>query len=89
MSVDRRRAEPGDRDRTRPQIKTARSTSRAGDYMHCSIGVGPNAMLAKMAADMKKPNGLTRARRRGPAGGAARAETARTSRASARGWSGG
>ncbi len=31
----------------------------AGDRMHCSIGVGPNVMLAKVAADMKKPNGLT------------------------------
>lgn len=31
---------------------------RAGDYMHCSIGIGPNVMLAKMAADMRKPNGL-------------------------------
>jgi DNA polymerase-4 len=32
---------------------------RAGDHMHCSIGIAPNTMLAKMAADMKKPNGLT------------------------------
>jgi DNA polymerase-4 len=31
---------------------------RAGDYMSCSIGIGPNTMLAKMAADMKKPDGL-------------------------------
>lgn len=31
----------------------------AGDRMHCSIGVGPNVMLAKVAADMQKPNGLT------------------------------
>jgi DNA polymerase-4 len=33
--------------------------SRAGDYMRCSIGAGPNELLAKMAADMKKPDGLT------------------------------
>ncbi len=39
------------------RIKTA-IHERAGDQMHCSIGVGPNTMLAKMAADMKKPNGL-------------------------------
>lgn len=31
----------------------------AGDYMRCSIGVGPNVMLAKVAGDMQKPNGLT------------------------------
>ncbi|MCE9566519.1 MAG: DNA polymerase [Planctomycetes bacterium] len=40
------------------QIKKA-IYERAGDHMHCSIGIGPNTMLAKMAADMKKPNGLT------------------------------
>lgn len=31
----------------------------AGEYMHCSIGVGPNTLLAKVAADMQKPNGFT------------------------------
>jgi DNA polymerase-4 len=31
----------------------------AGDYMRCSIGVGPNVMLAKVAGDMQKPDGLT------------------------------
>ncbi len=31
----------------------------AGDRMHCSIGVGPSALLAKVAADMRKPDGLT------------------------------
>ena len=40
------------------QVKTA-IYEQAGDYMRCSIGVGPNTMLAKMAADMKKPDGLT------------------------------
>jgi DNA polymerase-4 len=33
--------------------------TRAGSEMRCSIGIGPNVMLAKMAADMRKPNGLT------------------------------
>jgi DNA polymerase IV len=32
---------------------------RAGDQMHCSIGAGPNQILAKMGADFQKPNGLT------------------------------
>src|SRR5438552_16699201 len=28
--------------------------SRAGDYMACSVGVGPNELLAKVAGDMQK-----------------------------------
>jgi len=31
----------------------------AGEWMRCSIGIGPNVMLAKVAGDMKKPDGLT------------------------------
>jgi len=30
-----------------------------GDWMRCSIGVGPNVMLAKVAGDCQKPDGLT------------------------------
>ncbi len=29
-----------------------------GDYLTCSVGVGPNRFLAKMAAESQKPNGL-------------------------------
>ncbi len=32
--------------------------AKAGDHMNCSVGAGPNEMLAKVAADMKKPDGL-------------------------------
>jgi DNA polymerase-4 len=32
---------------------------RAGECLTCSIGIAPNTLLAKVAADMKKPNGLT------------------------------
>jgi DNA polymerase-4 len=31
----------------------------AGDHMRGSIGVAPNTMLAKVAADLRKPDGLT------------------------------
>ncbi|QJW87923.1 DNA polymerase IV [Spirosoma taeanense] len=30
-----------------------------GDYMRCSIGIAPNAFLAKLASDIRKPDGLT------------------------------
>jgi DNA polymerase-4 len=30
-----------------------------GEYLRCSIGLGPNVLLAKVAADMQKPDGLT------------------------------
>lgn len=39
------------------QIK--REIAAVGDSLRCSIGVGPNVMLAKVAGDMKKPDGLT------------------------------
>lgn len=32
---------------------------RIGDTLRCSVGVGPNVMLAKVAADMQKPDGFT------------------------------
>jgi DNA polymerase-4 len=30
-----------------------------GDSLRCSIGIGPNGLLAKVAGDMQKPDGLT------------------------------
>ena len=32
---------------------------RAGDWMRCSVGIATNRLLAKVAADMHKPDGLT------------------------------
>ena len=36
---------------------------RAGQWMRCSVGLGPNRLLAKVGADMHKPDGLTVLRR--------------------------
>lgn len=33
--------------------------SEVGDYMKCSIGIAPNAFLAKLASGIQKPDGLT------------------------------
>ena len=32
---------------------------RVFDHLTCSVGIGPNVMLAKLASDMQKPDGLT------------------------------
>ncbi len=32
---------------------------QVGDSLRCSVGVGPNAWLAKIASDMQKPDGMT------------------------------
>ena len=39
-------------------LKTA-IKDRVGDSLTCSVGVGPNTFLAKMAGERKKPDGLT------------------------------
>jgi DNA polymerase-4 len=33
--------------------------ANVGDFMRCSIGLAPNCYLAKVAADLQKPDGLT------------------------------
>jgi DNA polymerase-4 len=33
--------------------------TKSGDYLKCSIGIGPNYFLSKVAGESKKPDGLT------------------------------
>jgi DNA polymerase-4 len=40
------------------QVKDA-IRKHAGEHMRCSVGIAPNRLLAKVAADMQKPDGLT------------------------------
>lgn len=40
------------------EIKAA-ILEEVGDYLRCSIGIAPNAFLAKLASDIEKPDGLT------------------------------
>lgn len=36
-----------------------RITREVGDWLTCSIGIAPTRLLAKLASDLRKPNGLT------------------------------
>lgn len=40
------------------QIKQAIRT-QVGESIRCSVGIGPNRMLSKLASDLQKPDGLT------------------------------
>lgn len=65
MSIDEMvcRLGDGERDpeparRLAGQVK-ASIAGTVGEYLRSSIGLGPNILLAKVAADMQKPDGLT------------------------------
>src|ERR1700690_1424954 len=39
------------------EIKT-KIRKKAGEWISCSVGIGPNKLVAKIASDMQKPDGL-------------------------------
>ena len=58
----------GDHLRLETAIEVGKRVKRAvrekvGEWMRCSVGLAPNRLLAKVAADMQKPDGLTVLRR--------------------------
>ncbi|MFC5411330.1 helix-hairpin-helix domain-containing protein [Larkinella bovis] len=55
--VDLTRCQPGDGKEVARQIKSDIRT-KVGDWLRCSIGIAPNALLAKLGADLYTPDGL-------------------------------
>lgn len=54
----RHSADPwGDAERTALEIK-AKMKKHVGDWISCSVGIGPSKLIAKIASDLKKPDGL-------------------------------
>lgn len=49
--------EPGAALDVARRIKKA-ITTHAGDYLRCSIGIGPSQLIAKLGTDLQKPDGL-------------------------------
>jgi DNA polymerase IV len=64
MSIDEMECELPKRFQTREHATRLAAVVKqeilttVGDQLHTSIGVAPNTMLAKLASDMQKPNGL-------------------------------
>ncbi|MFX1486939.1 MAG: DNA polymerase IV [Promethearchaeota archaeon] len=49
----------GDFERARRLARKVKKAIKDQEKLTCSIGVGPNKLIAKIAADVKKPDGLT------------------------------
>lgn len=57
ITLDRRERNLRDATRLARDIKSA-IKSRVGECLRCSAGVGPNMFLAKLATDLRKPDGF-------------------------------
>jgi len=49
----------GDFPRAEAHVKALKSEVREREALTCSVGIGPNKLVAKIASDFRKPEGLT------------------------------
>jgi DNA polymerase IV (archaeal DinB-like DNA polymerase) len=49
----------GQMDRAQAHVNALKREIRAREDLTCSVGIGPNRLVAKIASDFKKPDGLT------------------------------
>jgi len=60
VGIDEAFLDSSSNDKTDEQIATdIKEEIRQHTQLSCSIGIGPNKLLAKIASDMQKPDGLT------------------------------
>ncbi|MFX0097745.1 MAG: DNA polymerase IV [Candidatus Hodarchaeota archaeon] len=57
--MDVSRKAKGDFERARRLAKKIKKAVKEQEKLTCSIGVGPNKLIAKIASDVRKPDGLT------------------------------
>jgi DNA polymerase-4 len=57
--VERRFAAPEEAERIRALAQSIKDAVHAATGLSCSIGIAPNKLLAKIASDLDKPDGLT------------------------------
>ncbi len=57
--LDVTEAAGADFDRARDLARAIKADVREGEGLTCSIGIGPNKLVAKVASDFQKPDGLT------------------------------
>jgi DNA polymerase IV (DinB-like DNA polymerase) len=49
----------GDMERAEAHVKDLKTEILVHEGLSCSVGIGPNKLVAKIASDLKKPDGLT------------------------------
>ncbi|MBA2764926.1 MAG: DNA polymerase IV [Thermoleophilaceae bacterium] len=58
MSLDEAYVDLSGLERPRASVKRARAEILSTCGLNCSVGIGPNKLIAKVASDLEKPNGF-------------------------------